>query len=43
MFESRCGVCCDICERKEAVHCRIKTQRCLSVGESLRSFGFASR
>lgn len=21
MFESRCGVCCNSCERKEAVHC----------------------
>ena len=21
MYESRCGVCCDSCERKEAVHC----------------------
>lgn len=21
MFESRCGVCCDLCERKEQVHC----------------------
>ena len=21
MFESRCGVCCDKCERKEKVHC----------------------
>ena len=22
MFSSRCGVRCDLCERKEAVHCR---------------------
>lgn len=22
MFESRCGVCCDSCERKESVNCR---------------------
>jgi len=21
MFESRCGVCCDSCERKDEVHC----------------------
>lgn len=21
MFQSRCGVCCDDCQRKEAVHC----------------------
>ncbi|MCR1842386.1 DUF3795 domain-containing protein [Murimonas intestini] len=21
MFESRCGVCCDSCERKESVNC----------------------
>ena len=21
MYESRCGVCCNSCERKEAVHC----------------------
>lgn len=21
MFESRCGVCCNVCERKEQVHC----------------------
>ena len=22
MFESRCGVCCNSCERKEAVNCK---------------------
>ena len=22
MFQSRCGVCCDSCERKQAVNCR---------------------
>ena len=22
MFESRCGVCCNSCERKEQVHCK---------------------
>ena len=22
MFESRCGVCCDSCERREKVHCK---------------------
>lgn len=22
MFESRCGVCCDACERKESVNCK---------------------
>ena len=22
MFESRCGVCCNSCERKETVHCK---------------------
>lgn len=21
MYESRCGICCDQCERKEEVHC----------------------
>lgn len=21
MYESRCGICCDSCERKEKVHC----------------------
>jgi len=22
MFESRCGVCCNTCQRKETVHCK---------------------
>ena len=22
MFESRCGVCCESCERREKVHCK---------------------
>lgn len=22
MFESRCGICCNSCERKEQVHCK---------------------
>ena len=22
MYESRCGICCDSCERKEEVHCK---------------------
>ena len=26
MAESRCGVCCDSCERKQAVHCTGCTQ-----------------